>query len=257
MTITQQSTTAAWGAIPAARDLAYTKALVEASRRLQAAADVSTLLRLAADEAVTLIPADGAAFLRFEDRRWQVLASRPSDAEPDDSQSASRFELLAGRSLLQGPTSVDDLQQAVPWVGLPWRSLLVRRIDGPSRHPERLAVYSTRPAPLSGFADVAQALAEHIGLALHAVAEREDLVRAVQSRHRIGMAQGILMTRRLITAERAFDLLLRGSQDSNVKLRLLAEAVIETGSLPTGRTVSEAERRRRSGTSRGRRGRLG
>jgi AmiR/NasT family two-component response regulator len=76
-------------------------------------------------------------------------------------------------------------------------------------------------------------------LALEAVTEREDLNRAVAARHRVGLAQGILMARRRLTAEQAFTLLRRRSQNTHVKLRAIAQTVIQTGDLPVG-TESEA-----------------
>jgi AmiR/NasT family two-component response regulator len=59
--------------------------------------------------------------------------------------------------------------------------------------------------------------------------------RAVAARHRVGLAQGILMTGRRLTAEEAFALLKRESQNTHVKLRTIAQTVIQTGDLPVGR----------------------
>jgi AmiR/NasT family two-component response regulator len=55
---------------------------------------------------------------------------------------------------------------------------------------------------------------------------------AISSRQDIGMAVGILMERHKLTAERAFAVLSKASQDSNTKLRDLARHVIETGEAP-------------------------
>ena len=43
------------------------------------------------------------------------------------------------------------------------------------------------------------------------------------------------MTRRQLTAEQAFTLLRRYSQNTNVKLRAIAQTVIQTGDLSVGR----------------------
>jgi AmiR/NasT family two-component response regulator len=82
---------------------------------------------------------------------------------------------------------------------------------------------------------VAEAFAHHAGLALETVTERDNFNRAVAARHRVGLAQGILMTRRRLTAEQAFTLLRRESQNTHVKLRTIAQTVIQTGDLPVGR----------------------
>jgi AmiR/NasT family two-component response regulator len=48
----------------------------------------------------------------------------------------------------------------------------------------------------------------------------------------VGQAQGILMERERITADRAFDVLRRVSQHMNIKLREVAETLVETGESP-------------------------
>ena len=52
-----------------------------------------------------------------------------------------------------------------------------------------------------------------------------QLREALDSRDAIGQAKGILMARRGISAEEAFEVLRRTSQDVNVKLRDLADTV--------------------------------
>jgi AmiR/NasT family two-component response regulator len=113
--------------------------------------------------------------------------------------------------------------------------LLVVRIEGSSRQPVRLVWYATRPVTLSPYADLAEAFARHASLAWDAVMERDNLNRAVAARHRVGLAQGILMTRRQLTAGQAFALLKCESQNTHVKLRTIAQSVIQTGDLPVGR----------------------
>jgi AmiR/NasT family two-component response regulator len=78
---------------------------------------------------------------------------------------------------------------------------------------------------------VAEAFAQHASLALEAVTERENLNRAVAARHRVGLAQGILMSRGQLTIDQAFTVPKRRSQHTNVARRTIAQAVIETGDL--------------------------
>jgi AmiR/NasT family two-component response regulator len=54
---------------------------------------------------------------------------------------------------------------------------------------------------------------------------------ALATNRRIGMAIGILMSLRRIGGDEAFELLRRASSHRNVKLRLVAEDVIRTGTL--------------------------
>ena len=55
---------------------------------------------------------------------------------------------------------------------------------------------------------------------------------AMRSRHMIGVAQGILMARYDIPLERAFEVLKRYSNDTNIAVRELARQVVELGRLP-------------------------
>ena len=118
------------------------------------------------------------------------------------------------------------------WAGS--RALLVVRIKGAPRQPVRLVRYATGPGTLSPYIGVAEAFAHHASLALGAVMERDNLNRAVAARHQVGLAQGILMTRRQLAADQAFALLKRESQNTHVKLRVIAQLVIHTGDLPVG-----------------------
>jgi hypothetical protein len=59
-----------------------------------------------------------------------------------------------------------------------------------------------------------------------------NLERAVESHRLVGQAMGILIERHRIVSEEAFDVLRRASQDHNVKLREVAQRVIDTGAEP-------------------------
>jgi AmiR/NasT family two-component response regulator len=70
-------------------------------------------------------------------------------------------------------------------------------------------------------------------VALATAQEREHLAEAVLTRDLIGQAKGILMERHKLTADQAFAVLVRASQQANLKLRALAEQLTRTGQLPT------------------------
>ncbi|MFT2690817.1 ANTAR domain-containing protein [Clavibacter zhangzhiyongii] len=80
---------------------------------------------------------------------------------------------------------------------------------------------------------VAEEVAVHARIALAAWDSAEDLARGLASRSLIGQAQGILMERFSLDADRAFQVLRRHSQDGNVKLVEVARRVVETGALPS------------------------
>ena len=80
--------------------------------------------------------------------------------------------------------------------------------------------------------EVARVVAAHASVALARVRAEQDLWRAIDSRHLIGQAQGILMERFALPPERAFAVLRRYSQQHNVKLADVAVTLVATGELP-------------------------
>src|SRR5918997_2456896 len=96
-----------------------------------------------------------------------------------------------------------------------------------------LTLYSRRPSFFS--ADSAGdelAFAQQASYAIAVAVEREQLVRARDSRGIVGQAQGILMERYQITADQAFAVLRRYSSHLNQKLRVIAERIVSERSLP-------------------------
>lgn len=75
-------------------------------------------------------------------------------------------------------------------------------------------------------------LAAHAALAYKAAHNQSNMSATVASRHLIGQAQGMLMERHNITGTESFDLLVQASQDSNVKLREVAQRLVDGGELP-------------------------
>src|SRR4029077_4949117 len=137
----------------------------------------------------------------------------------------------------QQPFPNDEPAEVAAWDALGERAVLVARIEGSPRQPLRLVWYATDPASLSPYAEIAEAIAHHASQAQRAARERDNLTRAMAARHRVGLAQGILMVRRQITADQAFALLKRESQNTHVKLRTIAQTVIQTGHLPSARRM--------------------
>ena len=96
-----------------------------------------------------------------------------------------------------------------------------------------LNLYAPRPQAFDaetrgeGLAFAAQA-----AVALRCAQTEQHLRAAMATRNLIGQAQGILMERFKLTAEQAFTVLSRVSQQSNVKLRDVAQRLIDTGETP-------------------------
>jgi GAF domain-containing protein len=150
-------------------------------------------------------------------------------------------------ALAQGlPIYAEDLATDPRWPAfgreaaeLGVRSLLALRLAGNgtfgalnlyARYPSAFgAVDRAKGLVLAGLAGIALSLA-------HArdedVRQAENLRHALVTRELVGQAQGILMERERITAEQAFDILRRASQHLNVKLREVAQDLIDTGERP-------------------------
>jgi GAF domain-containing protein len=77
------------------------------------------------------------------------------------------------------------------------------------------------------------ALAAHVSVALAAAQKVQQLETALGGRTVIGQATGIVMERFELDSDRAFSVLSRMSQQRNVKIRVLAEQIVATRTIPT------------------------
>jgi GAF domain-containing protein len=114
------------------------------------------------------------------------------------------------------------------------RSVLSIRLHTSSTTIGSLNLYGRRRAAFDADDDaVAHVLARHASIALAHARQESSLWQAIDARKLIGQAQGILMERFDLDADQAFAVLRRYSQDNNVKLRHVAQRLIETRQLPT------------------------
>jgi GAF domain-containing protein len=114
-------------------------------------------------------------------------------------------------------------------------SLLATRLSHADRTLGSLNLYSRSAREFTvDDRDFAHVFAAHATPALMAVRERHNLRMALDARTLIGQAQGILMERFGLDAPRAFSVLRRYSQTHNVKLREVAEEVVESRALKAG-----------------------
>ena len=96
-----------------------------------------------------------------------------------------------------------------------------------------LTLYSRRPSFFQGRSPAPDlSFAQQVSVAITVAVEREQLVRARNSREIVGRATGILMERYGVTADEAIGMLRRYSSHSNQKLRLIAERVVSDRTFP-------------------------
>lgn len=121
--------------------------------------------------------------------------------------------------------------RAVSELGL--NSALSLRLETTSRRYGSLNLYAERPA---AFDDddiaVATIFVRHASVALANAHNEQGLQIAIDARKLIGQAQGILMERYNLDEDRAFEFLRRQSQAHNVKLRHVAEWVVQHRASP-------------------------
>ncbi|WP_435221862.1 GAF and ANTAR domain-containing protein [Streptomyces sp. Tue6028] len=95
-----------------------------------------------------------------------------------------------------------------------------------------LNLYSHKPGAFNEVSELAGwLLASHAAVAFSSARTHAQMEHALATRHVIGEAMGILMSRHHLTEEQAFDVLRRYSQENNVKLREVARQVCELGGL--------------------------
>lgn len=113
------------------------------------------------------------------------------------------------------------------------RSLLACHLFSPGGVLGAVNVYSRTPQAFQASdAVLLPALAVHVAMALARAENEVNLTRAIESRQVIGQAVGILMERHRLSASASFDLLVKASQTSNIKLSEIAQRVSETGEEP-------------------------
>ena len=162
------------------------------------------------------------------------------------------------------PRSLDALQQRVqqgPCLDAVWEQEIVRVDDlgADARWPEfarqasemgvgsmmclrlfvqgdrlgGLNLYASRPGAFDDESqDIGRMFAAHAAVAVAGAEHEENLRSAVSSRDVIGQAKGILMERHKLTADQAFGVLARVSQELNRKLADVAREVSDTGAVP-------------------------
>ena len=97
-----------------------------------------------------------------------------------------------------------------------------------------LNLYSRTPGAFDDECEeTARMLAAHASVALAGAQHESNLRQGLDNRDLIGQAKGILMERHKLTADQAFGVLARASQNLNRKLADVARELTETGAVPT------------------------
>jgi GAF domain-containing protein len=188
----------------------------------------------------------GVVFVRAKHRLETVASTDPvvvalhaREMELDEGPDLSLAEDRA--SITVDDTHEDDRWPA--WAAAAaesgFRSMMGVRLYTSQRTMGSLNLYDSRPHHFSAAdLEVTHVLARHAAIAMVRAQETKDLWHAIDSRKLIGQAQGILMERFDLDDERAFEVLRRYSQNTNVKLRDVAQMVVDTRRLPETPSLS-------------------
>jgi transcriptional regulator with GAF, ATPase, and Fis domain len=145
--------------------------------------------------------------------------------------AADRLQLEAG----EGPVyaAVNNQRPDPAWAEMSgFRSVLSVGLRTPTSTVGALTLYDEAPDRFTARdAARSQLYADHAAIAIASARTESTLWEAIETRKLIGQAQGILMERFELTGEQSFAVLRRYSQDSNVKLRDVAQKLITSRNL--------------------------
>lgn len=228
--------------------------LAKFSEELAADRDVAVATARASELIVELIECCDQASISLRGRRGRIGTAAASSAAAEE-YDALQVELGEGPMLETARSSEvccsNDVARDPRWpawgpraAALGARSLVsVQLVAARTRPLGTINLYSHR---LNAWGeeeyDLALLVATHTALALDAAHVVTGLRAALGSRHRIGVAQGILMARHDLTLDQSFGVLQRLSNDSNTKLSEVAAHIVDETDETDGRTDGETER---------------
>ena len=144
--------------------------------------------------------------------------------------TAARKQIVVRMHDIEADTRWPDFRQAAKSCDVGSMLCVPLYID--DRLLGTLSLYSHQAdAFREGAEPIARLLATVSAVALADSFQRDRLERALRNRDLIGQAKGILMSRHGVSADAAFEMLRTHSQRTNCKLVVVAEQVVETGSL--------------------------
>jgi GAF domain-containing protein len=198
--------------------------------------------------AVDIIPGATHAGVTLLKRGGEVETAAATD-DVVIACDLAQYELSEGpclSAIVDGLFCVHDTERELRWPKFAQRAAAVgvRSVVAVQLMTARgpigaLNAYSDKPDAFDEESElIARALATQAAVALARATMEENLRAGLATRETIGQAVGILVERRRITPEQAFEALVRSSQHTHLKLRDLAQLVVDTGEDP-----AEIERR--------------
>jgi GAF domain-containing protein len=214
--------------------------LSDVARTLESDSGVDSILDAITASSVATVPgASYAGILLVRDKR-EVESLAPTDhvaVEADKAQEECGEGPCLDAIWEHDTFLVDDYKSEGRWpafgaraLGLGIRSSLSFQLFTDSKTLGALNLYSPEPHAFNDESrQIGLPFAAHAAVALRGAQRENDLQTALRSRDVIGMAKGILIERYKVPEGRAFEMLVRTSQDSHVKLHDVAEFLVHSG----------------------------
>jgi putative methionine-R-sulfoxide reductase with GAF domain len=204
---------------------------------LQDQSDTEATLQGIARGAVDIVPgARWAGISLIQGREVHPRASSdPLVAELDTTQTALDEGPCLSALREHHTVLIDDIAAETRWprfaqaaIERGARSLLAFQLFVHHVNLGAINLYGAEPAAFSEESIfIGEVLAQHASVALVGAAAQSQFQAALASRDVIGQAKGVLMQRRNVTGQQAFQMLLRASQSTNIKLVNVARWLVE------------------------------
>lgn len=226
-------------------------ALANAIRTIDAARDIETALQAITESAVISLP--GVQHAGISLLRKSGIETRGATSELPRQLDDLQFKFQEGPcydAMLEGTPDVlvsNDIRHDQRWpqyvpeaVKLELKAQLGVRLFNADGVHGALNLYSTEGDTIPDeTVDMATLYAANAAVVLGRVLLEENLRAAMATRTVIGVATGLVMGRYGVTQEQAFQYLTRISQDTNTKLRVVAEQVVDGAADLAATSVSE------------------
>ncbi|MDO5698130.1 MAG: GAF and ANTAR domain-containing protein [Dermatophilus congolensis] len=210
--------------------------------QLSAAKDVEESLRLILDTVCNAVGAERGGVMMLVKRHVELAMSSDEMADKADQlqleyETGPCLEAIEDDSVFIIKDTLAE-ERWEPWcravAEMGVRSVLSIRLATLDGTLGSLNLYSSEVEQFGpAQAALGALLGSHASAALASAKTEAGLREAMQGRHVIGLAQGILMERFGLDEDAAFAVLRRYSQDLNLKLRAVAQEFVETRVLPT------------------------
>lgn len=228
--------------------------LAALARDLEEHDDPDTMLAAIVSAAVAMVPGTDEGSISVVLGRRRVMSEAPTsdlprlvDAVQEEVQQGPCLDAVYEQQTVRIP----DMSVERRWplfasraAELGAASMLALQLWVEGDNLGALNLYASTPG---AFTDDSEQLgllvAAHAAVAYIGARKQTDAARALLHRDLIGQAKGILMERYQISADRAFLLLTRISQNSNRKLHQVAVELVETGTISGARGLPPSWRK--------------